>query len=227
MKFLSFLLALVFVLSANFLSGQDGSKALVSFQENKVFVSVINPFRVVIQQQEPVSLDQLSAVLLTYGDETKPEPIPLEISQDSYGFSLEPGESGIVEITVTLQDGTKERYSFHTKPITAVARVGGLGPKNTMPIRTNILKSQKGLRAPIEGFHICGSCNVLGFEMIYITSGKDAEITTNSGGNWEPETAKIISLAKPGDRYIFTKIRYRCPGALEDQLGETLSFELK
>lgn len=208
-------------------TGQDESKALVSFHENRVFVGVINSFRVVIQQPEPVSLDQLSAALQTYGEEEEPVPIPLEISQSNYGFSLSPAESGLVKITVTLNDGTKEQYNFWAKPITAVPRIGGCGPKTTKPVKVNILKSQRGLYAQIEGFDICGSCKMVSYEMIHITSGKDAEIVFNAGGNFQQEARRLIGLAKPGDRYIFTKIRYRCPGALTDQFGETLSFELK
>jgi len=227
MKHLSFLLAFSFALTASFLLGQDESKALVSFHENRVFVSVINPFRVVIQQQELVSLDQLRAVLRTYGKENEPEPIPLTISQHRYGFSLRPATSGIVEVTVTLQDGTNEQYSFRTKPITAVPKIGGFRPKTMTSVRTNVFKCQRGVYAQIEGFDICGSCNMISYEMIYITSGKDAEIVFNVGGNFQLEAKRLIDLGKPGDRYVFTKIRYRCPGALTDQLGETLSFELK
>lgn len=227
MKYLPFLLASVFTLTTNYLTGQNESKALVSFHENRVFVGVANPFRVVIQQLEPVSLDQLSAVLQTYGEEKEPTPIPLAISQTNYGFSVRSAELGLVEITVTLNDGTKEQYSFRTKPLPAAPRVGNYGPKTTGQVKTNVFKSQRGLYAQIEGFDISAKCKVISYELIHITSGKDAEIVFNEGGNFQLKAINLIRAAKPGDRYIFTKIRYRCPGALEDQLGETLSFELK
>ncbi|WP_187270901.1 GldM family protein [Neolewinella aurantiaca] len=136
-------------------------------------------------------------------------------------------ESGFVEITVTLEDGTREQYQFNTKPLPAVPRVGNYGPKTTEWVRTIVFKSQQGLYAQIEGFDICAVCKTISYEIIRISTSNDAEIVTNEGGKYEPEARALIDQAQPGNRYIFTKIRYRCPGALVDQVGETLSFELK
>ena len=227
MRYLLITLAWFLIAFLNPVAGQDKSKALVSFQENRVFVGINNSFRVVIQQQEPVSLDQLSAFLMPYGEETEPEPIPLEISQNDYGFSLLTNNPGVVEITVTLQDGTKEQYNFRTRPLTARMKIGGYGAGTLEPVRTNVFKSQRGIHTQIKEVEVSGGCNVVSFELIRITSSEDARVIFNSGGSYELEAKRLIMAAQPGDRYIFTKIRYRCPGALVDQMGETLSFELE
>jgi hypothetical protein len=227
MRYLSFFFAFLFMVGPSPVTGQDESKALVSFHNSVVFVGVDNPFRVVIQQPESVGLDQLSAVLLTYDDETEPSPIPLEINERNFGFTIQPREAGIVSITIVLRDGKEERYNFNTRPLTAASKLGGVGAKSAKSIPINVFKSQRGIYAEIEGFDINAKCEIISYEVIYITAGKDAEIVFNAGGNFQQEARILISLAKPGDRYIFTKIRYRCPGALVDQLGETLSFELK
>jgi hypothetical protein len=215
-------LVMLFGMSAG-VSAQEGDRSMVSFHNDRVFVGIRNHFGVVAQQLGPVRLDQLSAVLLTYGEEEEPPPISLKIQQDGNRFTIRPEQVGIVNFTIQLAD-RQERYSFHTKQLDTVARIGG---KTGGLVPAIVLKAQRGVYAIVEGYDYCGSCKIISYEIIRITSDHHAEFVVNQGSNWEPETAELISKAQSGDRYIFDKIVYRCPGNTENQLAETLSFELK
>ncbi|MFK8160997.1 MAG: GldM family protein [Lewinella sp.] len=221
------LLTLVmFVVAFGVVLAQEANRSMVSFRNDRVFVGMTNHFRVVAQQLGPVRLDQLSAVLLTYGEEEEPAPIVLKIEQRGNQFAVHPKQIGTVSITIQLEERI-ERYSFHTKLLDAVSKVGNWDAGTVGRIPAIAFKAQRGLYALLEGYDICGKCNVISYEVVRVASGLGAEIISNNGGDWEPATAELIKKGQPGDRYIFTKIRYRCPGALVDQLAETLSFELK
>lgn len=227
MAYLKIRFLMLIVLSGVFsaLVGQEAHRALVSFNNDRVFVGVTNFFRVVAQQPGPVRLEQLSATLQTYGEE-ETTPIVLEVESQGNMFTIHPREVGEITITVQLVD-YQEQYRFYASMLDAVSKVGIWGAKTTDQIPAVVFKAQRGLYAQLEGYDICGKCNVIEYKIIRITRGSEAEIIRNNGGNWERATAELILKAQPGDRYIFTNIRYRCPGALVDQLAETLSFELK
>lgn len=195
---------------------------MVSFRNNRVFVGATNFFRVVAQQVGPVQLDQLSATLQTYGEEKEPPLISLEIKQNGNMFTIHPKEIGVVNISIDLVDRT-ERYSFFTKQLDAIAQVGG---KSGGLIPAVVFKAQKGVYMIVVGYDICVGCKVISYEIIRITSDHQAEIAENIGGNWEDAATKLISDAQPGDRYIFDKIVYLCPGNVKSQQAEAMSFEV-
>ncbi|WP_169435054.1 GldM family protein [Neolewinella persica] len=219
------MLGVLFVAFAG-VSAQKANRSMVSFRNDQVFVGMTNYFRVVAQQTDPVTLNQLSATLHTYGEIQESDPIPLKVEQDGDRFTIHPEETGIVSIVIQLVD-RQEQYNFHTKQLDAVGKVGLWGAITEGRIPAIAFKAQPGVYAQVEGYDISAKCNVISYEVIRITSDLKAEIANNEGGRLGLVTATLIKKAQPGDRYIFTKIRYRCPGAQVDQFAETLSFELK
>ena len=208
------------------IKGQDESRALISFHNGKVYPQMNNYFRVVVQQSEPVSLSQLSAAFLPKEKEAKPEQIQIKHQQNKPPFFVNPPAIGQLILEVELEGGVKEVYKFTVHPITAVIMFGG-NRHHSSPTNFNVFRSQRGLYAVIENLDIDVRCTISSYEIIRITKGHEAVIVANEGAYFQSEARKLIDLAQPGGRYIFTKIRYRCPGATEDQFGRTLSFELR
>lgn len=207
-------------------SAQEANHSMVSFRNDRIFVGATNFFRVVAQQVGPVQLDQLSATLQTYGEEKEPPLISLKIEQNGDMFTIHPKEIGTVRISIQL-DERIERYDFHTDFLDAVSKVGNWDADTEGQIPAIAFKAQRGLYTQLEGYDICGKCSVIDYEVIRIPSDLKARVIRNNGGKWESATAELIKEAQAGDRFVFTKIRYRCPGAQVDQFAETLSFELR
>jgi hypothetical protein len=210
----------------NPVAGQDGSKALVSFHNGKVYPGMNNYFRVVVQQVEAVKLNQLNAYFLPKGKETQPERIQIKYEQSRPPFSVNPPSIGQLVFEVKLEDEAKEVYKFTVHPITAVIMFGGNRHQGS-PTNPNVFRSQRGLYAVIEDLDIDARCTVVDYEVIRVAKSGHTHIVTNEGDVFQSETRKLIDLAQPGDRYIFTKTRYRCPGSPEVHYGRTLSFELR
>jgi hypothetical protein len=224
-----YFLSLVFLLMlGSTVLAQGTSRATVSFNSHDtVFIGVNNYFRVAVQGEDSLSLHQLRVSWVPSANINPEDGDVLEIYRSNSGFIVRPTEPGIIDITISLLDGSRENYRYRAKPLTVTARIGGWDFRSQGKILTNVFKAQAGIYTQIQGFDISGGCNVLGYELIRVPQGKDAEVVVNQGGAWELPAATLIQMAKPGDRYIFTKIRYRCPGAQVDQFAEALSFELK
>ena len=55
-------------------------------------------------------------------------------------------------------------------------------------------------------------CNIAGFGLVKVARREDPEIATNLGGTLTGDAQRLISSAKPGDRFFFENVRAKCPG---------------
>lgn len=227
MKYLSLCLICLCWISGVPVKGQDDSIVMISMRNNCALIGVDNLFWVETNQSKPINPDQLTAVLLRNPETQNSEQVPLSIRQVEDHFVVRPLGPGIVEISVQQENENKETFNFNVQPITAVAMFGVRSCTSINSLSINLFRNQRGLYMVIENLDVPGRCTIISYEVIRITKGSDPRFVMNAGGDFQPEARELIGLAQPGDRYIFTKIRYRCPGALVDQLGNTLSFELK
>lgn len=212
---------LFLLLSSSSLLGQQGDKALVAFKYEPV-CGMYNFFRVVAQQEGPVTSDQVKAYLGVY-DEGKQS---LEITGEDGSFRVTPKSIGELTIEVELQD-TTELFRFFVKPLEAIGRYGMASGRDGKSMNKNVFKAQRGIYARVEGYDICANCQVLRYEIILVRPSENAIVVFNEGGNFSDENKQLISGTEVGDLYIFRKIRYRCPGARVDQRLPDMSFEIE
>jgi len=215
---ISFLCLTLIAASLN-LSAQ---KALIApTNGSHLIAGMRNYISVVAQQNEPVSVEQIEAIL--YSDY---DSIELEVTKAKDVFTIRPDSAGVVEFKITLKD-TVEVKKFRVKPLIAVGRLGRFGANSKEKISVGEMKVQMGLIANIECCDIDARCRMLGFEIIKISKYGVAERAVNVGAKFEKAAREIIRKTQPEDLFIFRKIRYRCPGTKAAQRMEDLSFEIK
>ncbi|MEM9929700.1 MAG: GldM family protein [Bacteroidota bacterium] len=224
-----YVLFLILFLSSTIATGQKPEKSYIKFNHGLLYVGVNNYFKVVTKQGELLKFSQLKAYYTKLDPDSRKWQLreECELIPSNDLFIIRPNYGGNLCIIVTLEDGTEEHHIKPLEPLIATARVGRWTSKTLEALPVNFFRAQSGLFAIIENFDITGKCLVKQYEVIRIVNGETAGHVLNIGGQWTPKTAALIRKAQPGDRYIFTKILYRCPGAIEDQSAETMIFTLK
>jgi hypothetical protein len=183
---------------------------------------MFNFFRVVAQQEGPVSSGQVKAYLDIYDTGRQ----PLAITGEDGFFRVIPKSTGELVIEVELLD-TIESFRFFVKPLEAVGRYGMANGIDGKPMNKNVFRAQRGIYARVEGYDVCATCKVLGYEIILVRPGENATVAINERGDFSPENRQLIRRAEVGDRYLFRNVRYRCPGAQMDQRLPDMSFEIE
>lgn len=132
---------------------------------------------------------------------------------------------GKANVNVSAKGQTLGSFEFRVKRIPdPVAKIGGSrGGK----IRSNVFKSQRGLYAELENFDFEAKCRVVGYELVYVPKRADAVPSINSGENFTGNTAKLVKLATPGDKYIINNIKGKCPGDDVSRPLGTMSFDIQ
>ncbi|HMQ61257.1 MAG TPA: GldM family protein [Flavilitoribacter sp.] len=222
MKILSkiaLLLSLIAVIQPVFGQTNTAPKSLVSTENGHLYAKTDNLIRIVAQQEEPVSIRQLSATLQAYDGKKH----PIAISERTGCFIIHPDTVGLIEIKINLGD-TEETKALRVIPMKVVGLLSKYEANTNKKIGINEFKAQYGISAVIICCGFDARCTVLGFEAIRITANNIAERTVNQGGKFTEKTRKIILKAASGDLFIFRNIRYRCPGSeplrLEDMIFE-------
>ncbi len=121
-------------------------------------------------------------------------------------------------VTINLSSGSESTYKkFRVKQMPDPKPCIGSCNKNAMgPLE---FKGQEGIYAKLENFDIDAKCKIDGFEFTRIPKASDPIVALNRGGRFSEESIKMRNAAKPGDIYLFYKIKSRCPG---DRVGRQL-----
>jgi len=197
-------------------------KSMISIENQHLVLKYDNPFRIVVQQTEPVSIKQLNATIQVNNS----EKVPIEIVEKNGFFIIRPDTIGMVEISITIGD-TIETRNIIVKPLEAVGQFGIHGANSDKKIGIGEFKSQLGVAANIECCDIDGKCTVLGFQMLRIGKRNIVERTVNKGAKFEEPAIEIIMKAESGDIFIFRQIEYTCYGSGEPQRLDDMIFEIK
>ncbi len=88
-------------------------------------------------------------------------------------------------------------------------------------------KAQQGFRIKIPDIGIDYKCEILGFHLTLINAQGNEESQVNVGGKFIGEAKKLITKAKPQDRFIFDKVRAKCPGDVMSRILPTIVFMIK
>ncbi len=130
-----------------------------------------------------------------------------EVSVGRYVATVaKPGE---VQISVA-GPGIGRIYIFRVKRIPdPVAR---LSNKTGGLMGNGEFKAQGGVAAFLDNFDFDATCAIVGFELTYIAKRSEPITVTNSGPRYTNKSRELVNRAKPGDTYIFTYIKAKCPG---------------
>ncbi len=216
------LISYLSILVTNFSSGQQLHKVMFS-NENKDFVAPTdNNFRIIAQQNHPVTIDQLSATFTFKTGKTSSINIQ---DRDGY-FTIHPDSLGIIKISIALKD-TIETRSFNVVPIWAIGHLSSFKANQDIKIGIGEFKAQRGLTAVVECCGFDAKCSLLNYEVIRVSKLNRAERNKNKGDSYDANTKIIIDHAASGDLYIFRKIFYRCPLAEKPQRLDDMTFEIE
>lgn len=148
-------------------------------------------------------------------------------------ISKKSGKNYIVKVTrptadckITISaDGFNHTQEFRVKRLPdPVAQLGG---KTDGSIGTGEFKAQKGLVAWLHNFDFEAKCQIQGFEFTKQTEGKKPQQVINRGGRFSEESQQLVQSAKPGDMYLFTRVKTRCPGDAAGRKINSLVFRIK
>ena len=204
-------------------TGQMGMlKSNISIENQSLVAKIDNPIRIVAQQKEPVSIEQLNGTLHV----SKSLKLPIEITERNGYFYIRPDTIGLVEINITIGD-TTETMHLRAKPLEAVGRLGGRSANTEEKFGPEEFKTQRGIIANVECCGFDARCTVLEFHVIRINKRNQVERAINKGGTFEEQTWKITTKAESGDIFIFRQIRYRCHKSGSPQRLDDMIFEIK
>ncbi len=140
-------------------------------------------------------------------------------SDGTYTLNLEnsarPGTNGTVVVSAA---GNSARKVFRIKAIPdPIPRIGGIRENR---VGNGEFKAQLGIAAVLENFDFDAKCDIAGYTVTRVARGEDLVEAPNPGSRFSGEGLRIKDMAKPGNSYIFTNIRCKCPG---DEVNRKLS----
>lgn len=216
------LLLLIGLSSTSFAQFGKTPKALISTDETVLRTKMDNALRIVAQQENPVTIDQLSATFQKDGSDR----VPIKIKQAIGYFTINPDTIGIVEINISIGD-TIETKTLRVKAIDAEGYLGNFQANSDEKMGVGIFKSQGRITASVYCCGIQGYCNVLGYQIIRINKMNRVERIINRGDYFQENTRLLINKAEAGDIYIFRQIKYKCPGTDKPQRLDDMILELE
>ncbi len=126
------------------------------------------------------------------------------------------GTKGTVIVSAGGAGGTRKEFRIKAIP-DPIPRLGGV---KTNKLGNGEFKAQLGVAAILENFDFDAKCDIVGFNLIRTAKGEDLMEVVNAGARFGGEAARIIGMARPGNTYVFTNIRTKCPG---DEISRPLS----
>ena len=191
----------------------EGSPVAIASKMNVLYMGVENPIHL-----EEAGDDPASWVVAAFGAgsnirTTGPGTYVVSVSS--------PGE-----VSLLLKRGTvSKRYSFRVKylpdPVARLGRfTGGV-------ISGGEFRAQGGLIAAMDNFDFQVNCEIQGFNLTKI--GRDANPVEvgNPGARFNEQSQKLIATAKPGDFFLFTNVKARCPGDGAGRTINSLAFQIR
>ncbi len=134
----------------------------------------------------------------------------------------QPGEA---TITLSAEGLTSSTFNYRVKRIPdPVAKIGRLAGGS---MSAGEFKVQPGIIPTLEGFEFEAKCTIESYRIIRIRRGEDPRVANNSGGGFNGEAARLIQDAGPGDNYIITDVKGKCPGDAASRPLNSLAFQIR
>ena len=150
----------------------------------------------------------------------------IEVTRDEYGFKVHLDSVGRLYLYVSVEEGV-DTLCTRIVPLPVVPAVGSFNSRIRRKESAVVFKCQRGVSIVDDNTPFNAKFACVSYDLIRVGVDGTSQRASNRGGEWGEETRKLISLAKPGDVYVFRNIRYRSPGIEKLQVAEPLIIELK
>ena len=162
-------------------------------------------------------------------------PADLEVTVSGAGAAIKPAGARRYVVTVTTPgecavhvtgggiQGT--RFTFRSKRLPdPVAR---LGRSSGGLMGSGEFRAQGGVGAFHDNLDFDVRSAIVGFELTYVGKRQDPVTVTNQGPRFNAKASALIRRAKPGDIYLFTNVKAKCPGDSATRRVNTMVFTIK
>ncbi len=129
--------------------------------------------------------------------------------------------------TITLSGGglSPTAFKFRVKripdpKITIDGRTDGF-------FRSGRFKIQNRLNATLENFDFEANCKIQSYVLYYEKKNGDPVRVDVTGGNFTGRAGQYVKNARPGDKFVFTDVKARCPGDSRGRRVNGLAFEIR
>jgi hypothetical protein len=190
-----------------------GTLAIAADKMNVFYVGVENPITVAASgiDSKNLSLKAEGATVKTTGNGH---------------YSVLCSTPGQVNLTVTNNStGKSKSVNFRVKRIPdPVIR---MGRKTDGFMSSGEFRAQLGLMANLDNFDMDLNCTIQSYTLYYVCKRCDPIELQGSGNRFTGMISNVIRRATPGDQYVFTEIKVRCPGDRVGRRVNGLSFKIK
>jgi gliding motility-associated protein GldM len=132
-----------------------------------------------------------------------------------------PGEARINVSGGGLRDSKVFRVKRIPDPVARLSKSSGGAMGN------GEFKAQGGVGAFLDNFDFDATCQIQGFNLVYVAARQDPVEVVNAGARYNAQARRLVQKAKPGDIYYFDDVKARCPG---DNVGRPINsmvFKIK
>ena len=184
-------------------------------KQNVFYIGVDNPVSVVVRGVPLEDVQVRSGNLSVVNQAGSPDRYTVRANT--------PGEA-----TITVSGGKlpPTEFKYRVKRIPDPRPLLGARLKSGA-IANGVFRAQGGIAAVLENFDFDARCDVLGYEVNYISPKQDPVTVQNEGARFDEDASPLIQKAKPGDVYFFDEIRCRCPGDAGARKLCSLVFKIK
>ncbi|MEM9930819.1 MAG: GldM family protein [Bacteroidota bacterium] len=198
----SILLLLLFQTTA-LLHAQDDCMATVEpTRMNVIYIGVDNPI-LIHNAIAPIQFDTDSISGLQVIDDSNQV-------YDSLRYVIRANRPGQFNLKAEDANGKDFTYVFRVKRIPDPVPV--LATQSSGSMKTGLFKAQGGVGMRLSGFDFDTRCSCEGFLLTRIPLEGERATAVNKGPRFADDARALMNLGEPGDIYIFTNVRTRCPG---------------
>ena len=150
----------------------------------------------------------------------------VSLSKKSDGkYNVTASKPGEARITVSGDGMPATNFDFRVKRIPdPVAR---LSKSSGGEMGNGEFRAQGGVGAFLDNFDFEATCQIQGFNLVYVAKRQDPVEAINSGPRYSAQAKRLVDSAKPGDIYYYDNVKAKCPG---DPAGRTINsmvFKIK
>lgn len=88
-------------------------------------------------------------------------------------------------------------------------------------------KAQAGVGAFLDNFDFEATCQIQGFNLVYVAKRQDPVEAVNAGPRYNAQAKRLVGKAKPGDIYYFDNVKAKCPGDPAGRPINSMVFKIK
>ncbi|MEL6971788.1 MAG: GldM family protein [Bacteroidota bacterium] len=188
------------------------SVAVAADKMNVFYIGVENPITI-------------SASGVSSNDVTVTKSGPITISGRGSNRVVTASAPGQAKVNVSANGVSLGSFDFRIKRIpNPEARLSG---KKDGSMGTGEFKAQGGVGAFLDDFDFDATCQVAGFNLVYVPKRQDAIPVQNRGARYNDAARRVVNQAKPGDIYYFENVRAKCPGDTATRKINSMVFKIQ